>query len=366
MLNAQYDLVVIGAGPAGCATAIIAGRAGARVALLERGSYPRHKVCGEFVSPEALDLLASLLAEPHKPLLAEAPRISRSRIFLDGRILQTAISPQAASIARFDLDAALWESARASGVETRERTVVQRVEGAGPFDLVTSTGELEARAVINASGRWSNLRRSTEAAKPQEKWLGLKAHFLESKCEPSVDLFFFDGGYCGVQPVTLRHARENRVNVCAMVRSDIATSLPQVFSQHGELLERSRHWHQISDAVSTSPLNFATPRPLLQGMLLVGDAAGFVDPFVGDGISLALRSGAMAAGCLIPFFRSEKSIAEASHSYEQAYRKHLAPVFRASSRIRYTLRLPRRVRKPVLFALEKNPAVTQFLVSKTR
>src|SRR5712692_3277910 len=106
----MYDLIVIGGGPAGTSAAITAARNGARVLLLERGRFPRHKVCGEFVSAESLDLLRDLLAPPHRQLISDAPRIAHSRIFADGATLSAEIAPPAASITRFDLDSALWAS----------------------------------------------------------------------------------------------------------------------------------------------------------------------------------------------------------------------------------------------------------------
>jgi flavin-dependent dehydrogenase len=107
----MYDLIVMGAGPAGSSAAITAAQAGAKVLLLEKGRFPKHKVCGEFVSAESLDLLAKLLVVDHLPLLQEAIRIPQSQLFLDGRILRAEINPAAASITRFDLDFALWRSA---------------------------------------------------------------------------------------------------------------------------------------------------------------------------------------------------------------------------------------------------------------
>ena len=198
--------------------------------------------------------------------------------------------------------------------------------------------------------------------------MGLKAHFSEPVSQPSVDLYFFEGGYCGVQPVAVsgEESDTGRINASAMVRADVARSLPGVFARHPALRERSRNWTVVSDPVSTSPLIFRNPRPERDGVLLAGDAAGFVDPFVGDGISLALRSGSLAAQCLKPFFACEASLPEAVLRYSQSYESSLLPVFRASSKIRRMLILPGYIRRPFLSILENSSALTNYLVRKTR
>lgn len=365
----RKDLIVVGGGPAGCTAAITAARTGASVLLLERGRFPRHRVCGEFVSAESLDLLQNLLAPEHRSLIDQAPQIARTRIFVDDAELPAEISPAGASITRFDLDAALWDSCARAGVERRDTCVVQSVEGTGPFRLTTQSESFEARAFINATGRWSIFTSpATRARLNQEKdrWIGLKAHFRELSAPPSVDLYFFDGGYCGVQPVSSQNGSATVVNACAMVRADVATDLHQALQLHPALRERSRNWEPVTDPVSTSPLVFHPPEPVLDGMLQVGDAATFVDPFIGDGVSLALRSGDLAGNCLIPFFRDECSLESAAADYSHLYRTLLAPVFRASSRLRNMLRWPQFVRKPVLSVLKKTPAITRRFVNMTR
>jgi menaquinone-9 beta-reductase len=364
-----YDLIIIGGGPAGTSTAISAARSGAHTLLLERGRFPRHKVCGEFVSAESLGLFRNLLDRQHAACLHDAVRIPGARLFLDGRVLKTAVDPPAASISRLDLDAALWRSAASVGVESRQQVTVQNITRPDSFRVVTTEGEFESRALVNASGRWSNVNLPpAENGMRSEKWLGLKAHFAEPFSEPSVDLYFFDEGYCGVQPVNVygESSSAGRVNVSAMVRADVASSLPEVFLRHRALYERSRSWTSLSDPVSTSPLIFRNPQPERDGVLMVGDAAGFVDPFVGDGISLALRSGSWAAHCLMSFFVGEASLSMAASQYCEIYKQSLLPVFRASSKIRHMLRLPRIVRKPLLLVLEMTPAITRYALKKTR
>jgi len=129
---------------------------------------------------------------------------------------------------------------------------------------------------------------------------------------------------------------------------------------------RATQWKPLMDPVSTSPLFFGVPEPVDKDILMVGDAAGFVDPFIGDGISLALRSGRLAADCLAPFLNHETSLYEATMRYRLSYRNRLLPVFENSSRLRRLLRLPGPIRRSVGHLLEATPALSRLLVRITR
>jgi menaquinone-9 beta-reductase len=362
----HYDLIIAGAGPAGSAAAITAARSGVKVLLLERGRFPRPKVCGEFVSAESLELLEHLLAPECRSLMVRALRIPQGRIFADGSEIRAEINPPAASITRFELDDALWKSALQSGVDAREQVTVTDIEGSGPFTVRTDGESLEGKAVVNAAGRWSNLTSPQIRQSHQpDRWIGLKAHFREAHPPASVDLYFFAGGYCGVQPVSQQN-RSAAVNACAMVKVQAATTLLEVLSLHPALKERASQWQRLTDAVSTSPLIFHEPNPVQDWLVQIGDAATFVDPFVGDGISLALRSGALAAQCLGRFLDGRGTLEEALDDYRINYQRRLAQVFRASSILRKLLAWPAIVRRPALAILENTPTLAQRLVRMTR
>jgi flavin-dependent dehydrogenase len=355
MEAADYDLIVAGAGPAGSSCAITAARLGARVLLLEKDRFPRHKVCGEFVSPESLALLSGLLGEKMFPW--HTP-VSSARLFVDCKTLTVPVSPPAQSIPRFDLDARLFQAARQAGAATREGAAIQDVHQDETFKVRTSAEVFTARAVVNATGRWSKLTRFDVAGK--EKWLGLKGHFTEASPPLSVDLYFFPGGYCGVTPVG-----DSAVNACAMVRADVAQSLEDVFTKQAELWRRSRAWQPLFPAVTTSPLYFRMPETESSGMLLAGDAAGFIDPFAGDGISLALHGGALAAEALGPFFAGKCSLEQARQEYQSAYRKRFAPAFRNAAWLRSAFAAPRWLRSTV-FTFASMPGVGRMLMRRTR
>jgi flavin-dependent dehydrogenase len=353
--TAQYDLIVVGSGPAGSACAITAARAGANVLLLEKDRFPRQKVCGEFVSPESLGLLHGFLAEAR---FRSCPQIISSRIFLDGKALTLPVSPAAQSIPRFDLDTALFASAQNTGVTAYEGIAVKEVQRNAMFHVRTSASTYSTRAVVNATGRWSKLTQFDVAGK--DKWIGLKAHFTEPLPPQTVDLYFFPGGYCGVTPVG-----PNSVNACAMVRADAAHTLEDVFTKEPRLFQRSRVWKPLFSAVTTSPLYFREPVTESDGMFLAGDAAGFIDPFAGDGISLALQSGTLAAQSIVPFLRGTNSLEQTHQQYQAAYRKRFAPAFRNAARLRSALAGPKWFRSAA-FAFAAVPGVGKMLIRGTR
>ncbi|HET7873535.1 MAG TPA: NAD(P)/FAD-dependent oxidoreductase [Terriglobales bacterium] len=363
----EYDLIVAGAGPAGCACAITAARAGARVLLLEKDTFPRHKVCGEFVSPESLELLQSLLRPTSAELAAFSSLSSRltigaARIFLDGKSITIRVSPPARSVPRFDLDAALLNSARSHGASVREQTTVCEVQNRGRyFHVVTAAQTFTGKTVVNASGRWSHL--SQPKTDSGARWIGFKAHFREAGPPPSVDLYFFPGGYCGVTPVN--DGPDAAVNACAMVRADVCRSLPEVFAQHPELWRRSRDWEPLFPAISTSGLIFREPETRDRELLLAGDAAGFIDPFAGDGISLALHSGTLAGECMCAFLERKWSLEQALIQYGDRYRGRFSRAFKNAAHLRRLLETPAWIRSRLL-GLAGTSLVAGLIVRGTR
>jgi len=361
LTNNQFDLAIIGGGPAGSSAAIAAARLGASVVLLEARNFPRHKVCGEFVSAEALDVLASLLKNlpTGRTLLDSAPAIQRTRLFLRTRMIEAPVSPAALSITRYDLDAQLWMAAQAAGVETRSNCEVTAAEGNGPFRLTTSCGNFSAKALIIAAGRWSQFT-SDRTVPAGPRWIGVKAHFREPNPDPSIDLYFFGNGYCGVQPVA-----QDVINACAMVRSDRATSLQEVVALHAKLAERAAAWTSVSQPVSTAPLIYRSPQPVRGNVIFAGDAAAFIDPFVGDGISIALRSGRLAAQCIRRFFLGEIELGESVALYQEEYSRQFAPLLSAAALVRSLLSLPD-LAQTAAFELLRIPGVMPFVIRKTR
>jgi flavin-dependent dehydrogenase len=361
----EYDIAIVGGGLAGCAAAItlLQSEPRTRVLVLERGTYPRHKVCGEFVSPEGMAALARLLGTGKAlDLAAGVPPIAQANIHVDGRVLSAPIRPAAASITRLDLDFVLWQHATQLGADCREKNIVLRVENNGLFEIQLEDERVRANALINAAGRWSFFTQSL--LKPtnglHNKWIGLKSHFNEPSSSGAIDLYLFEGGYCGVQPVAV-----DRVNACAMVRVDRASTLAEVCALHPKLRERSGGWRPLMDPVTTAPLYFRNPVPVENGVFNAGDAAGFIDPFVGDGMTLALHSGILAGKALAGFAQQHCDLRAAARNYSHEYKTRLFPAFRRARWVRRMIYLPGVVRVP-LGRLIQMTGATESLLKATR
>jgi flavin-dependent dehydrogenase len=150
-----------------------------------------------------------------------------------------------------------------------------------------------------------------------------------------------------------------------MVRSDCATSLEEVLKLHPKLADRAANWRAIMQPVSTAPLIYREPQPVRGNTIFVGDAAAFIDPFAGDGISIALRSGQVAAECLSEFLRGRSSLVGAVAAYQQEYDMQFAPLISAAARVRSLFSLPA-IAKPAVFELLRLPGLIPYMIRKTR
>ena len=180
-------------------------------------------------------------------LIHNAPRISHSRIFVDGAELKAEITPAAASITRFDLDIALWDSCAQAGVELRDDCAVQSVKGTGPFHVATRPDSFEARAIINATGRWSNFTSPVTRARvtkaemdrsqsPFPRDLRFPRRLLSISTSSTADTA------ASSPSAQIKTATATAVNACAMVRADVATDMHEVLQLHPALRERSQTW----------------------------------------------------------------------------------------------------------------------------
>ncbi len=317
----MIDLAIIGGGPAGTAAALEASRRGLSVAIYERDRFPREKVCGEFLSGESLPLLECEIPAA----LTRGAAIRRAEFISPrGRLHDFELPAAGRGLSRHVLDQALWQAASAAGVLTREGEPVRwlgRLEsGSGCagngqghgrvkcWEIESAKGTIEtAKRLIIACGRWWALEGFPSPAGQGKRiaagaWLGVKAHFSGVALRDAVEMYYFSGGYCGLAPI-----EDGLYNACCLVHRSLArdpgargmgdfAAWIRAVARHRALDVRLRGAVQASATITTAPLGPGRRRPVSEGAMLAGDAAGFLDPFTGDGISMALHSGKLAAG----------------------------------------------------------------------
>ncbi len=291
------DLLIVGGGPAGLATAIAARLAGLSATVLDRSRPPIDKPCGEGLMPAGVERLEALGVR----LPAAAGRPFRGIRYRDGELVAEAEFPGAPGLGvrRTALHAALVRRAEEVGAELRWGTAVRgsagrgRDGGSGPGGIATGTvltdeGPLAGRWLVGADGLNSRVRRWAGLERPpagrRARWrFGVRRHYRLAPWTDKVEVWWADGVEAYVTPVA---AREVGV---AMLWSGGKSRFDRLLERFPALAERLAGAEPASRDKGAGPLE-RRPRRVWRGrLLLVGDAAGYVDAITGEGLDLAFH-----------------------------------------------------------------------------
>ncbi|HEX9610198.1 MAG TPA: NAD(P)/FAD-dependent oxidoreductase [Candidatus Limnocylindria bacterium] len=310
----HVDLLVVGAGPAGSALAASMSRAGASVLLIESSRHPRPKACAEYASPRIIEELARIGLPPDDWTDAAVP-LDGMRLHAGGRatIVRYAdrSGPRSAwGVERQMFDARLASHAAECGAELRVRSSAVRLETAGGRvrgawirDRATGRENLvTADWTVGADGVRSTIARLVGVERPVRfpRRLGLVAHYsgvdgLTDHGEMHVGA----GGYVGLAPVP---GGELNVGMALPLEGRLGSSRSRfegAIAAIPAVAQRLAGARRVTPIRGAAPIGHRVSRVAGPGWLLIGDAAGFVDPFTGEGIHRALRSARAAADALI-------------------------------------------------------------------
>lgn len=313
--SSPYDAVIVGGGPAGSMTAALLAGRGFRVVLLDRAEFPRDKACGEYTSPETEAVLARTGALQAVEQ-AGARRLHSMRVISPKGLIVTmeysrpgeAGGKSVLATTRRSLDAALVEFARSRGAEVRERVKVEAVtlQDGRAAGVVTRSGggsvEIPARLVVGADGVHSAVVRSLGIGAPV-RWplaLGMVAHYSGyNGLDEWGEMHVSSAGYAGLAPQSGGLLNVGLVMPMSRAKLHNSTAAGDRFSRFA--LSFPGVAERLAGAVRRSPVRGVGPigarvrRTSGPGYLLVGDAAGFFDPFTGEGVYKALRGAELAA-----------------------------------------------------------------------
>lgn len=367
-MTRMFDVAIAGAGPAGAACALRLARAGYSVALIDRREFPREKLCGEYVNLGAIRELHDLQLGAY--LRARAHALEGMRLYAHGETAAFKLPSEAWSLPRSFLDAHVRDAAIAAGAHPVTGRVRRLHAGTSAIDVewhdpAGETHTLRARYLAGADGMHSAVARLCNLTVPApERRFALGAHYGGVKMDRWIEMYASPHEYLALNPIDGDSA--NAVFVLQKERlSRSRTALDAelaAFSQRVSGGRRPIDGAAFASAYhATGPLAHRTAHPTAKRVLLVGDAAAFVDPFTGQGLFLALAGARDAAAA----FTRALAHAHAEHAawdeYAAAVRERVAERRRIAAMMKLLLSMRIAARRAA-GALRKRPDDFTFLI----
>jgi menaquinone-9 beta-reductase len=352
----NYDVIIAGGGPAGSSAAIHLALRGARVLLAEQKKFPRPKLCGEFISPECIMQFERLGVSDQ--MLLSSPSPLTETVFYSQAGASVSVPSDwfskggvALGLSRAEMDERLLRRAADAGVDVREETSVTSLNFANDrvvgVNLKTYNSEkpVSAPITIDATGRSRMLARMAEKSVPmrskQRGLVAFKAHFRNTGvAHGACEIYFYRGGYGGLSSI-----ENGWSNLCFIVnardvracQSNAVRVLRKIVCRNQRASHTLREAVPDSDwlAVSLEGFGRHSPTPA-DGLLTIGDAASFIDPFTGSGMLMALESGELVANTIMRHWPQldELQLRTLSEQYRAAYERQFNSRLRLCSLIR--------------------------------
>lgn len=305
----DYDVIIVGGGLAGLTSAIHISKLNFKVLLIEKNTYPKHKVCGEYVSNEILPHLDFLGFNPFK---YGAKSISKFQLTThNNKSIEAQLPLGGFGISRYEFDFQLYQLALNVGVEVLHDIVNTIKFESDTFQIETKSNPiLTSKIVIGAYGKRSNLDVQLQRAfiKKKSSYLGVKIHVSGEFPEDKVALHNFKGGYCGVSKV-----ENNHINLCYITNykafknhKDINTFNKEVVFKNEALKTIFKNSKpQFEKPLTISQISFETKSPVENHIMMCGDTAGMIHPLCGNGMGMAIRSSQLASELIIDYLQGK-------------------------------------------------------------
>lgn len=347
----EVDVAVVGAGPAGATlAALLAGR-GIAVALIDRDEFPRDKLCGEFLSYDALPILEPLgtlieIDERHG-----APRLTHCRVVGRRDTYEFAFPHPARGVSRMFFDDLLVRTAARRGAIRLDGWTAEAIErGKVTARRGEAVLEIQAKVVAGAWGRWGRFDTQLGRAFVRDhahRNFGFKRHYFAARQPDAIELYSFRRGYLGVNAI-----EGGLTNICGLVHESrlaghkgkwdafvkrIRAEEPQLENLY------ARHEPAQEGFLSSEPVIFRARSPVEGGIFMIGDASGVIDPLTGNGMAMSVQSAMLVAPMLVRLLETPRERAKIEREYRRRHRAMFAPRIAWSRRVAALLSRPRLV-----------------------
>ncbi|WP_299362969.1 NAD(P)/FAD-dependent oxidoreductase [Winogradskyella sp.] len=339
----SLDVIIIGGGLAGLTSAIHLAKSNFKVLLIEKQSYPKHKVCGEYVSNEVLPYLKFL---GFNPFDFGAKQITEFELTThNNKKIQVKLPLGGFGMSRYEMDFQLYKLAQNEGVVFIQDTVVDVNFRDDNFQITTKGNkQYTSKISIGTFGKRSNLdlRFNRAFIKSKSPYLGVKIHVSGEFDDTKVALHNFKGGYCGVSKVENDH-----INLCYITNYESFKRYKNIEQFQEAVVFKNR---ALKDIFSSSTLEFQKPltisqisfkakSPVENHMIMCGDSAGMIHPLCGNGMGMAIRSAKIASDLITAYLINNiKSRVELEQSYTKIWNRTFGLRLRVGHIIAYLFR----------------------------
>jgi flavin-dependent dehydrogenase len=318
-----FDVIIVGGGLAGLTNAIHLSQFKQRVLLIEKKSFPKHKVCGEYISNEVLPYLNSLGIDPIKE---GAKRITKVQVSsTKGNLIKGVLPLGGFGMSRYFLDSLLLKKARFNGVQVLKNSVDSIRFKNGVFTVQTKDSKsFQSKITIGAYGKRSelDLKMNRKFIQKKSPYLGVKIHVKGDFSENLIALHNFKGGYCGVSKV-----ENNSINLCYITEYYSFKKYKNISDFQQQVVFKNQHLKKIfKESISVfekpltiSQISFETKNPVENHIIMCGDTAGMIHPLCGNGMGMAIASARLASELILKFLNGEIKTRE---SLEKQYFKN--------------------------------------------
>ena len=329
----RIDVLIVGGGLAGLCSATHLASKGLSVTLIEKDLYPRHRVCGEYVSNETLPYLSSLGIKPFREGAVAIDELEFSTP--NGRSLRADLPLGGFGISRYRLDALIRDRALEKGANIVHGEVAGINFQPDGFVVKTKSGEsYGSRFVIGAYGKRSALDKKLgrDFIERRSSYVAVKAHYEGAFPANRVGLYNFEGGYCGISNV-----EDNRLNICYISDYAVFRNYRTFEEFETQVLQRSPQIKKVLSAsamlfdrpLTISQISFDPKELIVDHVLMCGDSAGLIHPLCGNGMGMAVGGARLVSEAILSYFKGELNSRE---EVENAYRRMWSAMF--SSRLR--------------------------------